>query len=227
MENYYQALDGPEFQVTNPWLQPDAWPTITRNFAIPAFSCPSDGLGGGIFNGATEPNVRLGKSNYLGIFSGISDGNAESDNIPGQRGVFRYHLGRSIAEIKDGTSNTMAVAEYLTGTSSQDIRGWFYTNRAACQTLFVTNGPNSPVPDLTIFCKAPAYSTTPDEPSMNLPCIAGGSTSDFASPRSRHPGGVNAGFCDGSVHFIQDGISLTAWQSLGWIDDGRAIATDF
>ena len=34
-------------------------------------------------------------------------------------------------------------------------------------------------------------------------------------------------FCDGSVHFIQDGINSATWQNLGWIDDGNVINTDF
>jgi prepilin-type processing-associated H-X9-DG protein len=51
-----------------------------------------------------------------------------------------------------------------------------------------------------------------------------------ARARSRHPGGVFVAFCDGSVHFISDGINshgpnnLTdtfgTWQRLAWINDG-------
>ena len=32
--------------------------------------------------------------------------------------------------------------------------------------------------------------------------------------KSKHPGGVNVGFCDGSVHFIKNTISLVAFRSL-------------
>ena len=49
----------------------------------------------------------------------------------------------------------------------------------------------------------------------------------YASPRSRHPGGVNTVFCDGSVHFIQDSIDITTWRHLGWIADGNAIGSGF
>jgi prepilin-type N-terminal cleavage/methylation domain-containing protein/prepilin-type processing-associated H-X9-DG protein len=227
MENYYRSLGGPQFELKNPWSAPADWPASVRNMAIPALLCPSDGFGGSTFTGPAEPTVRLAKSNYLGIFSGLKDSDALYVPKQAQRGVFRYGLGTSIADIKDGTSHTMAVAEYLTGVSSKDIRGWIYTNRAACQTLFVTLGPNSPVADKTYFCENGTYTTTPNDASSNLPCTIGDSDADYASPRSRHAGGVNAVFCDGSVQFIPDSIDIAAWQNLGWIDDGNTAETGF
>ena len=41
--------------------------------------------------------------------------------------------------------------------------------------------------------------------------------------RSRHPGGVNACFCDGSVRFIDDTIRLSAWHAL-WTRAGGEVA---
>jgi prepilin-type N-terminal cleavage/methylation domain-containing protein/prepilin-type processing-associated H-X9-DG protein len=227
MQNYYEVLGGPKFILKNPWASPTDWPVTARNMAIPAFQCPSDGLGGSTFTGAAEPNVCLAKSNYLGIFSGLSDNDAFYVPRQSQRAVFRYGQGTPIADIKDGTSHTVAVAEYLTGAGSEDVRGWFYTNRAACKTLFVTLGPNSPVADKTYFCENGTYTTTPDDVSMNLPCTTGDSYNDYASPRSRHSGGVNAAFCDGGVQFMQDSIDITTWRNLGWIDDGNAAEAGF
>jgi prepilin-type processing-associated H-X9-DG protein len=124
-------------------------------------------------------------------------------------------------------SHTMAMAEYLTGASPEDIRGFFYTNRAVCQTMFVTLGPNSPAPDTTMFCENVTYGVTPNDSFNNLPCIVGNGNNDYASPRSRHPGGVNAVFCDGSVHFMPDEIDITVWRNLGWIADGNTTTIDF
>ena len=42
--------------------------------------------------------------------------------------------------------------------------------------------------------------------------------------RSRHPGGVNALFCDGHVAFVQGGISETTWQALGSRNQGEVTA---
>jgi prepilin-type processing-associated H-X9-DG protein len=107
----------------------------------------------------------------------------------------------------------VAVAEYLKGLDSSDARGQPYTHRACAQTLFLTLGPNSTVPDRLTSYWCPNKGAA-NEPSMNLPCEAGDANNDnYASPRSRHPGGVNAAFCDGSVHFISDSIDVTnVWR---------------
>ena len=62
----------------------------------------------------------------------------------------------------------------------------------------------------------------------------GATSANFATPRSRHPGGVNVVFADGSVHFIQDNIDSSTdlnnpgtWQRLGFIADGHAITAGF
>jgi len=41
--------------------------------------------------------------------------------------------------------------------------------------------------------------------------------------RSLHPGGVNAGFCDGSVHFLSSTIDLATYQYLGARNDGQTV----
>jgi prepilin-type N-terminal cleavage/methylation domain-containing protein/prepilin-type processing-associated H-X9-DG protein len=225
-QSYYDAIGAPRFRtLENPWTV--TWPTVVTNVPIEALLCPSDSL-------APSLDVRgLTKSNYLGIFSGLKDG----DNYSGgmyknaaltQRAAFRPYEGVPIGDIIDGTSNTMAVAEHLKGSDASDARGGFYTNRAACKFLYVTTGPNSSVPDSLCgyspdFCKDGARS----HPDQNLPCVPGSDDDNFATPRSRHPGGVHAAFCDGSVHFIQDNINATAWRYLGWIADGNAASIDY
>jgi prepilin-type N-terminal cleavage/methylation domain-containing protein/prepilin-type processing-associated H-X9-DG protein len=223
-DSFYTAAHGPRFDLNNPWYAPDQWALVPTT-AFAAFLCPSDGFGENTIDwGPTYP-YHVAKSNYLGIFSGFNDGGAFSDKVPAQRGVFRYHTGRLLTDIEDGLSNTMAVAEYLKGVSNTDNRGVFWTNRAGCQTLFVTLGPNSTAPDNICYQFCP-NGGSPNEPDLNLPCIAGGDDVNYASPRSRHPGGVNTLFCDGSVHFVQDGIDAATWQGLGWIADGKIKGDD-
>jgi prepilin-type N-terminal cleavage/methylation domain-containing protein/prepilin-type processing-associated H-X9-DG protein len=50
-------------------------------------------------------------------------------------------------------------------------------------------------------------------------------TSDHTmiGPSSRHPGGANVAFLDGSVHFIKDGINLGTWGALGTMAMGEVI----
>jgi prepilin-type N-terminal cleavage/methylation domain-containing protein/prepilin-type processing-associated H-X9-DG protein len=231
LQAYYDILGGPAFPrdlYTDTALQAEL-----NGFGFATIQCPSDVIAdNGWMTDATLHGNLFPKTNYLGIFSGLSDNDAtEPSGLDRrQRGVFRYGKGTPMGDIKDGTSNTMAVAEYLKGVDSKDYaRGQFYTHRAGCQTLFVTLSPNSPSPDrlLNIWCP---NGGSPNEPSINLPCIGGNGDNDYASPRSRHPGGVHTVFCDGSVHFISDSINghipTTAtdppgtWQRLGWMADG-------
>ena len=44
--------------------------------------------------------------------------------------------------------------------------------------------------------------------------------------RSYHSGGVNVAFCDGSVRFIKDSISLPTWRALGSRAGGEVISAD-
>jgi prepilin-type N-terminal cleavage/methylation domain-containing protein/prepilin-type processing-associated H-X9-DG protein len=215
-QSFYDALHGPKFDIPNPWASPSKWPAAVRDFGVPMWLCPSDPLGGKLtmwWDSATFP-----KSNYLGFFSGLTDGEGFDANVASQRAVFGYYLGTKIAKIQDGTSHTMAVAEYLKGMDDNDVRGGIWTNRAGCHTLFVTLGPNSPAPDriFNVFCPP-----SNNLPGQNLPCVQGDDYDAYASPRSRHPGGVNVVFCDGSVRFMQDDIDTTTWRNLGWIADGN------
>jgi prepilin-type processing-associated H-X9-DG protein len=148
---------------------------------------------------------------------------------PNTRAVFGYYNGTRMADVRDGTSSTIALAEYLTGIDSNDFRGGFWTNRAGCQFLYVTQGPNSGAPDNLLtwnesFCPP---DNRYNKPALNLPCVGGNTDGNFASPRSRHAGGVNVVLCDGSVHFIADDIDLTTWQHLGWMNDNQPITVSF
>jgi prepilin-type N-terminal cleavage/methylation domain-containing protein/prepilin-type processing-associated H-X9-DG protein len=43
---------------------------------------------------------------------------------------------------------------------------------------------------------------------------------------SRHPGGVNVLFCDGSVRFIKDTVGIQTWWALGTIANNEVISSD-
>jgi prepilin-type N-terminal cleavage/methylation domain-containing protein/prepilin-type processing-associated H-X9-DG protein len=248
LENYFIAIRGPKFDsdLYNLYGSPSAqidWAKVNNN-ALSPLQCPSDAMAdNGLCSLGSSGAFKITKSNYLGIYSGANDGEGETANRPKRRAVFRYAKGTAVSDITDGTSNTIAVAEYLKGPSSWDIRGEFYTHRAACATLFVTLPPNSPSSDriygdggwgCPVGANPTAGNGTVNDRSMNLPCVADTGNTSYASPRSRHPGGVHAVFCDGSVHFISDGINSYVpptsgsaagnppgtWQRLGWIADG-------
>jgi prepilin-type processing-associated H-X9-DG protein len=45
----------------------------------------------------------------------------------------------------------------------------------------------------------------------------------WVGPSSKHPGGVNVGFLDGSVHFIKDSVNFTTWAALATKAGGEVI----
>jgi prepilin-type N-terminal cleavage/methylation domain-containing protein/prepilin-type processing-associated H-X9-DG protein len=116
------------------------------------------------------------------------------------------------SSITDGTSNTIAWAEMghglytqfgisSTGCSDWTGFGWWADADYGDSTISSFYPPNMPLP--------PTYNTTgvfqnsDGCDTSNIPTI---------SSNSFHPGGVNAGFADGSVHFIKSSIS--SWRSL-------------
>jgi prepilin-type N-terminal cleavage/methylation domain-containing protein/prepilin-type processing-associated H-X9-DG protein len=54
----------------------------------------------------------------------------------------------------------------------------------------------------------------------------GGPTYMSLAASSYHPGGVNALFADGSVHFVKNSISAVTWRGLGTIAGGEVISSD-
>jgi prepilin-type N-terminal cleavage/methylation domain-containing protein/prepilin-type processing-associated H-X9-DG protein len=54
----------------------------------------------------------------------------------------------------------------------------------------------------------------------------GGPTYMSLAASSRHPGGVNALFADGSVRFIKNTISPVTWRALGSVGGGEVISAD-
>ena len=54
----------------------------------------------------------------------------------------------------------------------------------------------------------------------------GGPTYMSLSASSYHPGGVNALFADGSVHFVKNSVSPINWRSLGTIAGSEIVSGD-
>ena len=54
----------------------------------------------------------------------------------------------------------------------------------------------------------------------------GGPTYMALEASSKHPGGVNALFADGSVHYVKNSVNAYIWRSLGTIAGGEVISSD-
>jgi|SanBayMetagenome_1026888.scaffolds.fasta_scaffold13374_2 prepilin-type processing-associated H-X9-DG protein len=128
------------------------------------------------------------------------------------------------ADLRDGASNTVMVAELIQGPSSgpgSPSGGWQGVMHYWEGPLYQHDRtPNTSIPDemRSHWC---------GPPRVIAPCAETFSgpydQKLFLSARSRHPGGVQAALCDGSVRFVGESILLQTWQDLGTPNDGRTL----
>jgi prepilin-type N-terminal cleavage/methylation domain-containing protein/prepilin-type processing-associated H-X9-DG protein len=216
-----------QFAVVIPWcnspntLSQDA-PT---SVVVPSLLCPSDGLGGKISMAWNDVGALLGtwnNCNYLGFFGDKNYGGFFPGNPPNQPAVFGFNRIVKLTDIKDGTSTTMAMGEYLTGVPQEeyswDLRGLHWVDLPGFSQLYTRSTPNNSSPDL-FWPERWCY----NQPSLNLPCVASDLNQMTAASRSRHPGGVNVLMADGSARFISETIDLKTWQALGSITGGEVL----
>ena len=77
--------------------------------------------------------------------------------------------------------------------------------------------------------KATASSWEPSAHSFACCAFSGSYGCDdgtFQNVNSRHPGGANVLFADGSVHFIKSSIAIKTWWALGTKANGEVISSD-
>jgi prepilin-type processing-associated H-X9-DG protein len=199
------------------------------NASLPYLLCPSDGLGGQFFDSAfsNHPN-KWARCNYFGVFSGTTMGDVFTRETA-KRAVFGANMITTASEIRDGLSNTMVMAEGLTGPEN-DVRGFIWGDQPGGAVLFTGAGqtppvtniltPNSPLPDIVY----PQAYWCPDPNIAYRPCkfgTDGYGTDTSATARSMHPGGVQVLMADGSVQFVTDDITVAAWRALATIAGGE------
>ena len=124
-----------------------------------------------------------------------------------------------MAEITDGTSNTLAISETVQGKGG-DLRGFAWWGGGCHFETKLT--PNSSLPDRTEQSCTPAN-------RLNPPCLnhtAGAINEESIGARSRHPSGVMAAFCDGSVRFFSNNVALDTWRAIGTAAGGDPATVD-
>ncbi len=171
------------------------------------YCCPSDPqdelLDIGTSNGST-PGGRIlwWKSNAAGVTdtvsaqtAGYGDENANGDGmLLGLRPI-------RIAEVADGTSNTLFVGE-VTGAGPGTKRGWFWPEFALATTYFGINGPGT-IPGDGIYLRFT-------------------SNDGFSS---FHPGGCHFLMVDGSTHYISQNINRDLLVALTTRDGAKYHST--
>jgi prepilin-type N-terminal cleavage/methylation domain-containing protein/prepilin-type processing-associated H-X9-DG protein len=213
-ENLYNAMN-------MSLLPSDPVNQTAASVPVSTFLCPSDDMPTLVpvrDLGNTTTIASMPGANYIGVY-----GIGRIGDDPGEgTGVFYRNSGVRFRDIRDGTSQTIAVGE-----RSQELSyatwaarlpgGWLYKT-----SLIVGGGGDTFAPEpeeawAMVLGTAGIVDPprTPNHPNRHV--------EDFGS---RHPGGANFLFADGSVRFIKETIRQQAFQSLCTRDGNEVISAD-
>lgn len=187
-------------------------------FQSPTVHCNDYGTGGsGCAGGATSP--------------GWADGRI--------RGVMGANSAATLAEVRDGTSSTIMLAEIRAGLTTYDVRGTWAFPGAGASAVWAhgyvgdCGGPNTSqmAGDDTSGCNevADELGGAEEVQRRGMGCYTGTSShpNRQAAARSMHTGGIFTCFVDGSVHWISDYVEVSTsisyasvWDRLNTSRDG-------
>jgi prepilin-type N-terminal cleavage/methylation domain-containing protein/prepilin-type processing-associated H-X9-DG protein len=171
------------------------------------------------------------KGGDAGKNDGKGDVGLSSANV---RGVFnRVGVKITFTDISDGLSNTVMIGEWLpaenqlgyngdinASTSNWFAGGWWESSWGTPTTMMIPMNVHTPF-DGTAPGQLP-YSGNGDTTCTN-PLINRDNWGVSTGFKSQHTGGCNFVFCDGSVHFLTDNISMATYVYLGCRNDGQVI----
>jgi prepilin-type N-terminal cleavage/methylation domain-containing protein/prepilin-type processing-associated H-X9-DG protein len=211
------------------------------NVDFPYMYCPSSTLPRKALENYAAPGTNVQSPTYAGI-SGAAD--PATAGVPGNRysatyGDIYYGMGYGwistggvlivnraipIAEITDGTSNTIALGEQSDWLGPATGAGWPCDNTGDCRAderLGFTMGPAGGSIDLRNFnLTCVVYRVGhKDNTSTGVKGCCGTNT----PIQSVHPGGANVAFADGSVQFLSESTDLPVLRNLATRNDGQVI----
>jgi prepilin-type N-terminal cleavage/methylation domain-containing protein/prepilin-type processing-associated H-X9-DG protein len=200
---------------------------------ISTYLCPSDPIPGGPF-GVTDKSgnvlALMGPTSYAACVGDDSSDSTTGLNNDGLgNGVMFRNSGIPIAGITDGTSQTITVGERAWSINSGPWAG-VVTNAV------INRGPANPCPKTGALYYPAATLVQAHTNVMNSDTDPDGGLDDFSS---RHPGGANFVFADGSVRFLKsvlrnsgrrpDGSTIyasPAFLAMGTRAGGEVISAD-
>lgn len=243
-----------------------------RGTVLATMRCPTDNFTEQPFNGSKTPRTsnvgdgwargtygasaaigqqvtKNGRFDYSrhGIVHGSAFANSDGWKSDYLRGVMGANTSVTLAQIRDGTSKTMLIAEIRAGIDEVDPRGcWAMSGCASSLWAHGTywsdvTGPNtfSGDSDNVSTCRELSQKVgLPNMLQLGMGCFDVGGLADFfnqTTVKSMHVGGVQACFADGSVHFISDFVEskgnwsanppqLPVWDKLIASSDGQSIS---
>jgi len=190
-------------------------PGSLKNSPIDGFVCPSNLRNAEGGNGGSRAGGYGFKGSYLACGGSNNLNHNEELN-----GAFYANENLAMADLSDGTSNTLIFSEGVARLKSDNGWGgagsyWGGAWWGGCG--FSTEyPPNTSVADQTYACRG----STPQFPCTS---VGGDATRLRNFARSLHPGGVNVALGDGSSRFISDSVNVATYQALGTVRGGEVL----
>jgi prepilin-type N-terminal cleavage/methylation domain-containing protein/prepilin-type processing-associated H-X9-DG protein len=175
----------------------------TRTNLVNSFFCPSD-------SGPSRDKNRIAMNSYAGVHH-----DSESPIAADNHGVLFLNSAIRYENISDGSSYTLFVGEKL--NDGLDL-GWASGTRASLRNTGL-NVNRMPGPGFRGTPSGLTAEETAELAKIGTPEFVGG----FGS---RHPGGGNFCFGDGSVRFLKSSVSPKVLQNLANRADGEVIDSD-
>jgi len=181
--------------------------------------CPSDNASTTFAQFATNRadlgGYTVGLTNYKGVSGanwdwggyvvpGTGSTNGDTNGLADGDGTFFRGDGnkrRRLTDFKDGTSNTFIVGEDI--PSMNEWCSWPYSNNAVGT------------------CAIPPNNGLPGTPQY--PGLSPANWPDTYSFRSRHTAGLQFGYADGSVHYVNQGIDMPTYRAMATIQGGESL----
>lgn len=191
------------------------WPQAITNTRPEAFVCPSSVMEPSYTDSGSKQWATTSYALCAGHYGpsyGISSRTKWLNS-----GMFLYRDSLAPRDVLDGTSNVVFVGEVIDGH---------------LQDTSSNNAYGRPIGHLNRWATAGRHVDslrTTDNP-VNTPPGQGVTFSNYGAPcngafGSRHPGGANFAFVDGSVHFISENINLALYRLLGQRSSGESKET--
>jgi prepilin-type N-terminal cleavage/methylation domain-containing protein/prepilin-type processing-associated H-X9-DG protein len=200
-----------------------------RDVKVNSLGCPSSGLQTDEFPNVCWSRIRC---NYAVNFGNTNVGQTSKTDTNGAVvpfGQAPFTLGKtySIARIVDGTSGTMMWAEILAPLDSSGWDGPIAESEIAIggQTFEAWYAPNAKKAD-EVVRQCPPTTGLNGIFGCTVVGQAGSEAIQVFIAKSMHSGGVNVGFCDGSVRFIKNSVNIQAYRSISTAQGSEVVSAD-